>query len=123
MDEMEERNGWVLIPALTVYDGVYHTSRKNVWVFKKLSSDVGVCYAAYPRDKVLRQCSVGLYWGNVNKSPTQTKPCNTPAGTAGYSGPDRIYLYGSTGHQLAVPISGDPGRVFFRFDMGKFSFW
>ena len=30
--------------------------------------------------------------------------------------------YGSTCHQLAVPIPGDLGRAFFRFDMGKFNF-
>ena len=29
------------------------------------------------------------------------------------------YMYGSVCHQLAVPISGDPGRVFSRFDMGE----
>ena len=32
-----------------------------------------------------------------------------PPGMVGYSVPDRIY--GSTYHQLAAPISGDPGRV------------
>ena len=30
-------------------------------------------------------------------------------------------IYGSTCHQLAVPFAGDPRRVFFRFDMGKFN--
>ena len=44
----------------------------------------------------------------------------SPPETAGYSGPDRIY--GSTCHHLAVPISGDSGRVFFRFDTEKLNF-
>ena len=39
-------------------------------------------------------------------------------GTAGYSGPDRIY--GSTCHQqLAFLISGDPGRVIFQVRQGE----
>ena len=56
-----------------------------------------------------------------NRSPTQTKPFNPPPlerwdilVQAGY--------YGSTCHQHAVPISWNPGRMFFTFDMGKLNF-
>ena len=37
----------------------------------------------------------------------------SPPGTAGYSGPDRIYR--STCHQLAVTVSGGPEILVFRF--------
>ena len=36
-------------------------------------------------------------------------------GTARYSGPDRIN--GSASHQHAVPIPGDPGRVFVTYQV------
>ena len=59
----------------------------------------------------------------TNRLPKLSLTTLSPPGTAGYSGPDRIY--GSTCHQLAVPISGDPGRVFFPqiVDMRKSDFF
>ena len=55
------------------------------------------------------------YWRKVKRSPTQTTENLTALslpGTATYSaGPDRIYTYESTCHQLA----GAQGKVFIRF--------
>ena len=47
---------------------------------------------------------------STNRLPKLSLTTLSSPGTAGYSGPARIY--GSTCHQHAVPISGDPGRVF-----------
>ena len=70
-----------------------------------------------PHVKVLVHWATGKML--TNRLPKLGLITLSPPGTAGYSGPDRIYIYGSTCHQLAVPFSGDLGRVLFRFGVEK----